>query len=225
MAVKYISELTSVSVINDTDVLVIDDGDHNYKIAWAALKLLLGTVSAFAADPDQESYPGRLKITLANGTVLRAYCPDPAKQDKLTFDDAPTEGSNNPVKSNGIKLALDDKLDTEDYKNFTGATLSAAGTAGIVPAPASVNLYLDSSGAWQAPDSEPTAGSQKLITSAAVKAAIQAITLTIDTAMSDSSTNPVQNKVITAKMKSTAQADQAYHMGFYIDADGDLCQA
>ena len=34
---------------------------------------------------------------------------DNAKQDKLTFDDAPTTGSNNPVKSGGIKSALDGK--------------------------------------------------------------------------------------------------------------------
>ena len=38
MATKYISELTAVTSISDTDVLVIDDGAHNYKITWAALK-------------------------------------------------------------------------------------------------------------------------------------------------------------------------------------------
>lgn len=32
-------------------------------------------------------------------------------QEQLTFDDVPTEGSNNPVKSGGIKLALDEKYE------------------------------------------------------------------------------------------------------------------
>ena len=34
------------------------------------------------------------------------------KQDTLTFDDAPTANSNNPVKSGGVKTALDGKQDT-----------------------------------------------------------------------------------------------------------------
>ena len=49
------------------------------------------------------------------------------KQDTLTFDDAPTDGSNNPVKSNGIYDALalkqnatDNSLDT-DAKTIVGA--------------------------------------------------------------------------------------------------------
>ena len=44
----------------------------------------------------------------------------------------------------------------------------------------------------------------------------------VDSALSSSSENPVQNKVISAKMKSTAKADKAYHLGFYLDANGDL---
>ena len=172
MALKYISELSGVTSINDTDVLVIDDGSHNYKIAWSAFKTLLGTVAAFAVDPDTDTYPGYLSITLANGTVLRAKPSDPDKQDKLTFDDVPTENSNNPVKSGGIYAALSDKLDAEDYVNFTGATTLETGTAGKVPAPAAGGeRYLSSSGAWQAPDSVPTENSNKLITSAAVYSA------------------------------------------------------
>ena len=46
----------------------------------------------------------------------------------------------------------------------------------------------------------------------------------VDAAMSDSSTKPVQNKVVTGKMKSTSEADAIYHLGFYLDENGDLCQ-
>ena len=46
----------------------------------------------------------------------------------------------------------------------------------------------------------------------------------VDAEMSDTSENPVQNKAITGKMKSTVEADAAYHLGFYLDENGDLCQ-
>lgn len=47
---------------------------------------------------------------------------------------------------------------------------------------------------------------------------------TVDAEMSDTSEKPVQNKVVTGKMKSTAEADAMYHLGFYLDENGDLCQ-
>lgn len=46
----------------------------------------------------------------------------------------------------------------------------------------------------------------------------------VDAAMSDTSEKPVQNKVVTGKMKSTSEADAVYHLGFYLDENGDLCQ-
>lgn len=221
MAVKYISELSSVISINDTDYLVIDDGNHNYKITWAALKALLGTVSGMSADNDT----GTISITTTNGQTFTVTPHDPTKQGTLTFDSAPTQGSANPVTSGGIFTALESKLNSSDYTEFRGATSSARGERGIVPAPAGVNQYLGSGGAWESPDSAPTAGSQKLITSGAVEEAIRNAEVPTDAAMSDSSTNPVQNKVISAKMKSTTREDRAYHMGFYRDANGGLCEA
>lgn len=171
MAVKYISELTSVTTIANSDVLVIDDGTHNYKITWGALKALLATVTAFEAD-DDPAYAGYLKLSLADGSVLRAKVSDDDKQDKLTFDDTPTAGSDNPVKSGGIYTALGDKLDVEDYALFRGASGQTAGEKGIVPAPAAEGRYLGSEGAWLAPDSAPTSGSTRLLTSGAAFAAL-----------------------------------------------------
>ena len=228
-----IPELPAKSSLNDTELLVIDDGDHSYKISWGAFKALTKAVASFAADPDQTTYPGRLKLTLADGTVLRAYAADPAKQDKLTFDDAPATGSNNPVKSGGIKSALDEKLDADDYAQFTGASGSSAGTAGIVPAPAATGKYLSSDGIWETPDEAPTQGSNKLITSDAVKAAIDGIEIAVDDELAATSENPVQNKVVKAALDDKADDDDvkagsaalaAYHLGFYIGEDGGLCQ-
>ena len=59
---------------------------------------------------------------------------------------------------------------------------------------------------------------------AAAAAAAAAQALTVDAAMSDSSTNPVQNKVIGETLKAATQATATWHLGFYLDANGDLCQ-
>ena len=167
-----ITELPRKEQVYDSDVLVVDDGTHSYQVPFSLLKGLLGSVASFEADPEQAAYPGALKLTLTNGAVLRAYCPDPAKQDKLTFDNVPTSGSDNPVKSGGVFTALGDKLDSADYVAFRGASGQEAGAAGIVPAPAAGGMYLGSDGAWMTPDTAPTAASVRLITSGAVHTAL-----------------------------------------------------
>ena len=201
MAVKTIAELAQTNTIADNDLLVIDDGSRNYSITWAKLKAALTAISSFTCD----NTAGTITITLSTGASLTITPHDPTKQDSLEWDTTPTAGSTKPVTSGGIKSALDDKLDTDDYVRFTGATASTAGTAGIVPAPAAGgSRYLSSEGAWQAPDTTPTSGSTRLITSDAVYAAIAA--LTVDAALSDSSTNPVQNKIIKAALDGVQTA-------------------
>ena len=56
-------------------------------------------------------------------------------------------------------------------------------------------------------------------------------TVIVDDELSDTSENPVQNKIITGKvrdlksaLKSGDEEDAIYHLGFYLDEDGDLCQ-
>lgn len=60
----------------------------------------------------------------------------PTKQDKLTFDNVPTSGSSNPVKSSGIKTALDGKAaasHTHAMSDVIGLTTAIQyGPAGIV---------------------------------------------------------------------------------------------
>lgn len=165
MAVKTIAELPLITTIADNDLLVIDDGSRNYSIKWGVLKNLITGISSFTAD----NTAGTISITLSTGAVLTITPHDPTKQDVLTFDTTPTAGSTKPVTSGGIKTALDLKLNSSDYVNFTGATSDNAGTAGKVPAPAAGGArYLGSEGAWLTPDSVPTNGSTLLITSDAV---------------------------------------------------------
>ena len=90
------------------------------------------------------------------------------KQGTLTFDTAPTANSHNPVISGGIKTALDRKQDTitdlDDIKEgaalgatsiqpsdvMQGATAGAAGSVGLVPAPAAGDdtKILQGNGTW-----------------------------------------------------------------------------
>lgn len=204
MAVKTIDELAAANNIADTDVFIIDDGARNYKVAWSVLKRLIGSISNFTVD----NTVGTITITLSTGASLTVTPHDPTKQDLLTFDSTPTAGSSKPVTSGGIKAALDDKLDAEDYAVFTGANASTAGSAGIVPAPAAGDTrFLSSSGAWTAPDSTPTAGSSNLPTSGGVKAALDGKQdeLTFDTAPTAGSDNPVTSGgVFDAIQQSTA---------------------
>lgn len=77
-----------------------------------------------------------------------------SKQDKLTFDDTPTNGSNNPVKSNGIYDALADKTDTDMVAtDFNAGTSYTAGNYCVQDG----KLYRfknNHSGAWSAADVE-----------------------------------------------------------------------
>ena len=65
-------------------------------------------------DVDSNYSYERMKI--GDGTTLVSSLPfiDAQKQDKLTFDTTPTADSTNPVTSEGIKTALDGKLDKTD---------------------------------------------------------------------------------------------------------------
>lgn len=216
------------------------------------------------------------------------------KQDKLTFDMAPTTNSTNPVTSGGIKTALDTKPDktgegasgtwginiTGNANTSTKATQDASGnvitttyakkseipsvsvkgvkisgstsnltpdTSGIVTIPAiptKVSTFTNDSGyltthqdlsGYQTKltfDSTPTANSSNPVTSAGIKAAIDAKTVDlsnyytktqVDTAVSTAKTeiegkipkvdarlsttseNPVQNKVIKNELDTYAK--------------------
>ena len=209
MATKYISDLTAVSNLSNSDTFIVDDGAHNYKIAFQALKALLNTVSSLALDPENS---GKIILTTAAGQTFSVTPHDPDKQDNLTFDQTPTQNSGNPVTSGGTKAALDEKLNANEYKNFTGASGENPGSAGIVPGPAAEGMYLGSEGAWITPDSTPTDNSTNLPTSGGVKAALDgkldATDYVVDPALDSTSENPVQNAAVAGAIE-TLSDDQA----------------
>lgn len=111
------------------------------------------------------------------------------KQDKLTFDKAPTANSSNPVTSGGIKTALDNKPDktgegasgtwginiTGNAKTATKATQDASGNV-IADTYATISA-LSSYQTKLTFDSTPMAASSNPVTSAGIKAAIDAKTV------------------------------------------------
>lgn len=138
-----ITDLPAKTAIQNTDVLVIDDGSHTYKMTYGKFLELVPMVSTFT----KNDATGELCITLTNEQQLKIVPHDPQKQDKtlsnpitvdgterttveaclsalntyigtkqdaLTFDSVPSAGSDNPVKSGGVYNALAEKADSAD---------------------------------------------------------------------------------------------------------------
>ena len=108
------------------------------------------------------------------------------------------------------------------YSAFKGATSSAAGGSGLVPAPSkgASNRYLRSDGTWQVPPDTNTTYSVATtsasgLMSSADKAKLNGIeaganNTTVDSALSSSSANPVQNKVVNAALAGKADSNHEH---------------
>lgn len=127
------------------------------------------------------------------------------------------------------------------YGNMIGATTSAAGKAGLVPAPAAgaSTRYLRSDGTWQVPPdttyNDATTSTHGLM-STSDKSKLDGIAsgankTTVDSALNDSSTNPVQNKVIVSALLGRAinltltneNLNAITTPGFYNASGGNTC--
>ncbi|MBR4844818.1 MAG: hypothetical protein IKU98_00180 [Bacteroidaceae bacterium] len=75
-------------------------------------------------------------------------------------------------------------------------------------------------GAWETPDTTPTSGSTKLVTSGAVYTMVESNKVTVDSALSSTSTNPLQNKVV-----NQAIYNQSVNLGNQISAKQDKLTA
>lgn len=148
------------------------------------------------------------------------------KADTYSLDAAPTSGSTNLVTSGAVYNAISNvALDVDSGLDNTSANpvenqvitnalanKAAAFNVDAEPTQGSTNP-LSSGGAYDAlankansfsTDSAPTSGSANLVTSGGVYDAIEEITITVDSALSSSSTNPVQNKLITNALANKA---------------------
>lgn len=108
------------------------------------------------------------------------------------------------------------------YSDMKGATSSAAGTHGLVPAPATGanNRYLRSDGTWAVPPDTNTTYSAATTSTAGLMSASDKTKLdgiasganktTVDSALSSTSTNPVQNKVINSALAGKASSSHTH---------------
>lgn len=97
---KTIDQLPTKSSILGTDYIPLDDGTQSYKVTWAVLLALTGGIASFAASGNT------LTITTQSGQIYSFSPSDSSKQDALTFDSTPTDGSSNPVTSDGVYDAI-----------------------------------------------------------------------------------------------------------------------
>jgi hypothetical protein len=113
-----------------------------------------------------------------------------------------TSSGTNPVTSKAIYNALSGKSDTSHtHSAFTGATSSSAGAAGFVPAPGTSDRtkYLKGDGTWTA-----------------------APTTTVDSSLSSSSTNPVQNKAVYNALAGKAASSHTHDISDVTDLESSL---
>lgn len=108
------------------------------------------------------------------------------------------------------------------YSTFKAASSSTAGGSGLVPAPAAgaANRYLRSDGTWSVPpDTNTTYGvattSANGLMSSSDKSKLNGIATganktTVDSALSSTSTNPVQNKVINSALAGKASSGHTH---------------
>ena len=115
-----------------------------------------------------------------------------SKQDELTFDSTPTASSTNPVTSGGVKAALDQKQDTLTIDSALSSTSENPVQNKAIKA------AIDGKQDELTFDSTPTASSTNPVTSGGVKAALdnKQDTLTFDNAPTANSNNPVKSSGI-----------------------------
>lgn len=100
--VKTIDQLPTKQSILGTDYIPLDDGMQSYKVTWAALLALTGGIASWSGS-------GNTLTVVTKGGQTYTFTPsDSSKQDVLTFDLVPTDGSSNPVTSNGTYDAIHD---------------------------------------------------------------------------------------------------------------------
>ena len=102
MADKTIPELTEKESLVSTDVFAVDDGTQSYKVALSTLILAIPGVTGIALNNTGDGFI----VSFRSGQPVEIITHDSAKQDTLTFDNVPTENSNNPVKSGGVYSAV-----------------------------------------------------------------------------------------------------------------------
>ena len=130
MADKTIPELTEKSSLVDTDVFAVDDGTQSYKVTLAKLIASIPGVTNVAANNTGDG----ILVTIRGQQPVEIIPHDSSKQNVLTFDVVPTEGSENPVYSGGVYAAAESILESLALEASTARNNENALAGNIVTA-------------------------------------------------------------------------------------------
>ena len=185
-SVATYADLPSTHDVGDVYNVVAEYGDYpaGTNFAWNGTEwdALGGSIDLSAYAEESELAPIAKSGDLADATqdATHRVVTDTekatwnAKQDSLTFDDAPTANSNNPVKSGGVKTALDAKANDADL-----AAIAKSGDLADATQDATHRVVTDTEKAtWNAKqdaltfDTTPTAGSTNPVTYGGIKTAL-----------------------------------------------------
>ena len=155
----------------------------------------------------------------------------------VTVDAAMSDTSENPVQNKVIKKYVDDH--STDVADMTGATATQNGTHGLVPAPqiGDENKALLGNGTWGSVDAILTYKTKEEYDAAVANDEIpdgakvikeydeedQQSVINVDAAMSDTSANPVQNKVVKKYIDELKEIELTKHSIEGIDASRVQC--
>lgn len=99
---KTIDQLPSKENLSNGDMFPVDDGEQTYKVLFSTIIASVPGVTGIALSQDGQSIVVTIRGQQDPVTITTH---DNTKQNVLTFDNEPTQSSNNPVKSGGIYAA------------------------------------------------------------------------------------------------------------------------
>ena len=232
---KTIDQLPEKKELVAGDMFPIDDGAQTYCATWATILAAAGGIK------EVETSTGKIKITLHDGTVLDITTSDPTKQPLLTWDNAPTSGSENPVTSDGIFQAVaatGDKIDQAGERIAANSAAIEEETKRAAAAEQENKAAID-----KLNGDEEMEGSVAHTTAEAIAKLIAGAPESLDTlkeiaawieghagdaaAMNQgikANAKAIEEEARRAKEAEKAADDRLSAFGLYIDDDGDICQ-
>ena len=124
---KTIDQLPRKATVAGSDIFPIDDGVQSYGLLFSVLLAAIPGLTGAALTQDQTG----IVFTFRDGSTKTLTTHDSTKQDTLTFDNVPTQGSTNPVKSGGVynSVSAVESALSEETQRATGAEGSIATAA------------------------------------------------------------------------------------------------
>ena len=193
------------------------------------------------AEDNAKKYCEAAKTSAVNAkqseTNAKTYLDKIIEKVDVTVDAEMSDASENPVQNKVIKKYVDEH--STDISDMTGATATQNGTHGLVPAPqiGDEKKALLGNGTWGSVDAILTYKTKEEYDAAVANNEIpdgakvikeydeegQSSVINIDAAMSDTSVNPVQNKVVKKYIDELKEIELIRYTGEGIDVSRVQC--